>query len=102
MMQEFVFVIAGLFCFRLAQFIALDYGPGDISLKFRLWCARRSKFISKLISCPYCIGTWLALPIAALMVLFWERMTGIDIIVSWFALAGVQAFLQGIVDNGTN
>lgn len=93
MTHEFVFVLAVLACFRGAQLIALDDGWDDCLLKFRIWCAKQNKSFSKLVSCPYCVGIWLALPLA-----FWCIDIGLGIFLVWFAIAGGQAFLQGLVD----
>jgi len=45
--------------------------------------------LGRLITCPYCLGAWIALPLAiyANMSLWW---------LWWLAIAGLQAFLQGL------
>ena len=43
------------------------------------------------ITCPFCIGIWLSLPLFALLV--WPTQTG-DMFLLLVSLSGMQAFLQ--------
>ena len=87
MSLEFQFVLASFACFRLAELIAID----DIALKFRLWVANQSQFLSRLVTCPYCLGIYFALPLA-----LWMNGFTAQSFVTWFAIAGAQAFLQTV------
>ena len=93
------FVLSSFACFRLAELIAVDDGPGDIMIKVRAWFGaydldddgEPKTSIGRGIICPYCIGIWLAFFLAfAVAPLDWRMLLW------WFAIAGGQAFLQGI------
>ncbi len=93
-------LLAALACYRLAQLMALDDGPGDIFRELRLWAGcheygpdgRPKTGLGRLLGCPYCVGVWLALPCAALAL----RPCPLgDIALAILGLAGAQAWLQG-------
>lgn len=84
--------------FRVAELIAIDEGPGDVLLKFRVWAGAytlgedgRPSSVGRLVSCPYCIGIYLAF-IAALVVAPHDWR----LILYWLGIAGAQAFLQTV------
>ena len=90
--------VAILACYRLAQLVALDDGPYKIFARFRAesgrWAAGGDAFwenCAELIHCPFCLGMWFGLPLA-----LWVGGSIIDIIIVWLAIAGGQAFLQGV------
>lgn len=100
MENSFPFVLAVLVCFRLAQLIALDDGPLDVCFRFRVWSATKNAQLSKLVSCPYCIGFWFAFALTFtltcpdLPIPIYAR----DLVLNGIAIAGGQAFLQGWID----
>ncbi len=96
---EFRFILAVLACFRLAELVAIDDGPGDAFLRFRLWCARHSKNLSEFMKCPYCLSLWFAIPMI-FCVLVSSPVT--DLILIGLGIAGGQAFLQGIAGRENN
>jgi hypothetical protein len=95
----FRFVIAVFACYRLAELITVDDGPGDILLTIRAKLGgydldesgRPETSLGRGIICPYCVAIWIALGLA--MILF---PVGPMILVWWLAIAGGQAFLQGV------
>ncbi len=94
MTLEFRFLLAVLCNFRLAELVAVDEGPFDLCARFRGAVARRSYWLARLVSCAYCAGIWIALPLA-----LWVTGLSADIItvfVIWLAIAGGQAFLENV------
>lgn len=96
-------LLAALACYRLAQLIAIDDGPGDVCLRLRslLGAYRRGAdgrpdtSLGRLAACPYCLGMWLALPCAACAL--WPGITG-DLALAVLGLAGAQAALQSVTE----
>lgn len=93
------FVLAALACFRIGELVALDDGPLDLCLRLRVVAGchdrgsngRIKTGAGRLFACPYCIGVWIAVPLA-----YWLVGMSAEIIIVWIALAGAQAFLQSI------
>jgi len=91
------FVLAVFACYRLAELIAIDDGPGDVfvSLRFKLGAynfggnGRPDTSLGRFIECPYCLGIWFA---AVFALVLWP--SGWMTPVYWLAIAGGQAFLQ--------
>lgn len=95
-------LLAILAVFRLARMIAYEFGPLMVFEKFRGYMASRAAgkttggwawSFAELVSCPYCLGLWLSIP-AALMVIY--PTTPTDIILLIFGISGGQAFLMGV------
>lgn len=112
---ELRLILTILTCYRLARIIALDDGPFFIFKQFRHWVeneawveadekgaitpkdkisnAHYGKWhnLSEGISCPFCVGIWLSIPL--LLLLIYPTVTG-----DWFlvlmAISGGQAFMQ--------
>ena len=93
-----VFVLAAFACFRLAELIAVDDGPGDVLLWMRAKLGaydlgedgQPQTNLGRAIICPYCIGIWIAAGFAlALWPIGWFPMV-------WLAIAGGQALLQRV------
>lgn len=95
---EFRFILAALVCFRLGELIAIDFGPGNIFLRFRAWCKRKSENLFLLVSCPYCVGIYFA-PILALLAVL--AIPASDAILLILGIAGAQALMQGIAGRMT-
>jgi len=97
--DEVRLLLAVFACYRLAQLVTLDDGPmfifRDMRRQMNAVASRGGKFqkgVAELLSCPYCIGIWLAFPCA----LAYLYPTGfVDIILLVVGIAGGQAFLQG-------
>lgn len=93
-------VLVTLACYRLAQLIAFDEGPLGIFHKLRIATGaynydkqgQPQSTLGRLITCPYCLGMWIALPLAlyADLDLWW---------LWWLAIAGGQTFLQGLTND---
>jgi hypothetical protein len=103
------FLLAALALYRVAWFTRED-GPFALSLRFRQWLGKlaaaetfKTGFeqhgffwtLAEVANCPHCIGVWLAIP-AALVVIFPSNVT--DVILIVLALAGLQSFLTGRSD----
>lgn len=94
-------ILAGLTCYRLAQFISMDWGPWNIFLRFRAYIEQVAqkrqghfwKSLPELAACPYCQGLYLGIPCAALVL--WPTFYG-DLILLWLGIVGFQAFLQSV------
>jgi hypothetical protein len=113
------FIMATLATYRLAQFISKDDGPLDIFKRLRLHARKLAgyhqgvmtngslpegerfiasrlfitwKNIVAWLECPYCNGVWFS---AACLLLVQVHPIGWWI-VAWLAVAGGQAFLQGV------
>ena len=91
------FILAAFACFRLAELITIDDGPGDVFLWMRAKLGaynygedgRADTSIGRAITCPYCIGIWLSALVALVVApLDWR------LLLWWFAIAGGQAALQ--------
>lgn len=92
-------ILATFACYRLAQLIAIDGGPYSIFVRFRLWAGRKAmrsptrQTFAELITCPFCLGIWLAIPLTAIVV--WkENLSFWYIGLIFLAISGGQTFLQ--------
>ena len=93
------FVLAAFACFRLAELVAVDDGPGDILALFRAELGgydlsedkQPKTSLGRMIICPYCLGVYFAAALALLLfpVSWWTPLY-------WLAIAGGQALLQRI------
>lgn len=87
-------IICAFVVFRLAELLARD----EIAFKVREWAGvyelgengEPVSFLGKLFSCPYCLGVWFAF-----MCALWFDPSK-TIVITWLAIAGMQAFLQTI------
>ena len=92
-MNWFNFLLLSLVCYRLANLIARD----DIFHNFRILAGvydydkqgRPVTFLGRLVSCPYCLGVWIAIPLA----MIYSGIQWYSVII-WLAIAGLQSFLQ--------
>lgn len=101
MFNWFSFILLSFVCYRLAQLFTLDEGPFGIFHRLRVKVGAydlgdNSKAITGLgraFNCPYCFGIWIALPLAFIATgVSWYTLTW------WLAIAGLQAFLQGLTN----
>jgi hypothetical protein len=93
------FILLTFVCYRLAQLFALDEGPFSVFHKLRVVTGaydyddsgRAKTGLGRAMTCPYCLGIWIALLLSLHAIgIHWS------ILVWWLAIAGGQAFLQGI------
>lgn len=88
-------------CYRLAQLLPYDDGPFFIFTRLRNWLANKAgnesealgfwHSLDSLVTCPYCQGFWISLPLAYF---FTYPLAITDFIILWFGISGMQAFLQ--------
>jgi hypothetical protein len=91
-------IVAGFACYRLAQLVVYDDGPFRLFDKLRIVAGcydygedgQPQSELGRLLSCPYCVGIWIALPLALVP----PCQTVIEFVVAWFAIAGLQALLE--------
>lgn len=95
-------LVSGLAVYRIAQLVSLDDGPLQIFAKIRLFFGKRAKprnaawHVAEGLNCPYCVAVWVSFPAA----LYLEHANFWEFLVTWGAIAGVQAFLQSYSDKG--
>lgn len=101
--EVFNFILLSFVCYRVARLFAIDEGPTfwlfkrGIFLTLRVACGvydygengEAETALGRAMGCPYCLGIWLALPLSL-------YATGTHWYIAWFAIAGGQAFLQGL------
>jgi hypothetical protein len=85
-------LLAILGTYRVAELMAVDDGPFRMFLRFRVWCARKSKELSRLVACPWCVGIYIGLALSALVL--WPTVLG-DAILVVLGVIGGAAFLEG-------
>lgn len=98
--------LAALACYRLTMLFVFDDGPAMIFFRLRDWLganvyregtADHKSWTGDFITCPYCVGQWVALALMALL----ARPTWIgDVFLLWQGLAGAQAALQSLGHRG--
>ena len=106
---ELRLILAVFALYRLARMLALDDGPFFIFKRVRYWVKDKAYYemdmgdiisdrhfgkwhnLSEGITCPFCVGVWLSLPLFALLI--WPTQTG-DMFLLLVSLSGMQAFLQ--------
>lgn len=97
-------ILAGLACFRLAQFISLENCPLFICVTIRRWAEKKAaerkqesifwNSVADWASCPFCQGPYWGLLCAGLVL--WPTVPG-DLFLLWMGIVGLQAYLQGRV-----
>lgn len=119
MVFELRLILAILTCYRLARMIAEDDGPLFLFKRVRYWANEKGYHeaidnnallqhspvkirdnwfgkwhnLSEGLSCPYCVGVWLSLPIFAIVL--WPNYYT-DLFLLLMAISGGQAFLQSL------
>lgn len=99
MSELFNLLLLSLVCYRLAQLLAYDDGPFDVFLRLRAYLGgytrneqgRIGSAWGRLVTCPYCLGLWIALPLA-----LYASGTQWYTLAWWLGIAGLQAFLQSL------
>lgn len=92
--------LAVLACYRLARLVSRD----TLTDGLRGWAVNRAVgklpyspawLLAEWLHCSYCLGVWLAVPCAVLVV--WPTFPG-DILLAWLGIAGGQALIQRYAD----
>ena len=95
------FLLAALALYRVAMMLTLDDGPFGVFDRMRLWLGKRAAdrdshglrwTMAEISNCPHCVGVWLALLFAP-MVIWPNKIT--DIIIIILALSGMQSLMTG-------
>lgn len=92
-------LILALVCYRLSRLITLEDGPFDIFLIIQNIAGARDfnsngrirTWHGRLISCPYCLGVWVAIPLA----IIYSGIQWYSLLI-WLAIAGLQSVLQSL------
>lgn len=93
-----LWALAVLAVYRPARMIALEDGPGNVFQDLRGSLLKAPAWVQKGISCPLCIGFWLAVLPAAILV--WCLALPLwSFFGLWAAVAGGQAFLWDLVSD---
>lgn len=91
----FLIVLAIFATYRLAELVAIDvlFQPFRNYLGKHVTIGKHNAWwwVAELINCPYCLGIWFALPLAFLCATEWQY-----VLLSWFAIAGGQTFLESL------
>lgn len=91
--------LAVLAVYRLARLIAIEEGPAGIFMRLRTALGaydygengEPETNLGRGIGCPLCVGVWVALLIAPLVV--WPSTWGV-MVLTWLGLAGGQTLLE--------
>ena len=99
MADYFLFLLLVLACYRLSQLIAIDEGLQSIFLELRTRLGAYNRRpdgeaktnLGRGISCPHCVGIWIALPLAIVgSGIHWYMLLW------WLAIAGGQSLLWNL------
>jgi hypothetical protein len=89
------YLLSVLAVYRVARMVALEDGPGNVFQDVRGALLRAPAWVQKGMSCPLCLGFWLALVPA--LVVVWAFGLWLWVVGLWLAIAGGQAFLWDLV-----
>jgi hypothetical protein len=93
-------VLAILADYRLSELLAIDDGPGHMFRRLREWAGRKAAensnkgiwvSLAELVTCPFCLGIWLAGFFTILIV--FPSVLG-DVLIILLAIAGGQTYLE--------
>lgn len=76
--------------FRLTRLVTSD----AITERFRRWAVRRQgdhKRLAYFLTCPWCVGFWMAVAVAALVTLWPTGAAYIVLVLSWSTVTGLLA-----------
>ncbi len=91
----FRLLLVVLATWRLTHLLASEDGPGDLIANLRLWLG--DSFFGKLMDCFYCLGLWIAAPLALLITRKWSEWPLV-----WLALSGAACLLERIGNPSIN
>jgi hypothetical protein len=86
--------LAILSVLRLAEIISIDTISEPVRKRIGKMVTRKGGiwwWVSEWVNCPYCVGVWLALPLAIII-------GGGEWWLYWFAIAGGQSILESLVN----
>jgi len=92
--------VGALAVYRIAELIAIDDGPWDLFLRIRDWAGsydlgedgRPKRALGRFLKCPYCLGIWVALALAPVVLI----PSPLDWILIILGLAGAQALFESV------
>lgn len=110
MADVFTDILIVLASWRLTSLFAREDGPFNIFARFRHFIGVRymegvpvgMNFIAKAITCPWCFSVWVALPFAAMRMLYLSNdsilLTGmIYFFLYWFAYSTAIIITDGVI-----
>jgi hypothetical protein len=78
--------------YRTARMVALEDGPGNVFMDIRGALLGTPSWVQKGMGCPLCLGFWIALVPAAIMV-WWLSLPWWSFVGLWLAMSGAQTAL---------
>jgi hypothetical protein len=90
-------ILAILATYRLALMLATEEGAFGVFVKIRERIdptGKQETWLARGVNCPYCVGFWIALAFALLLVHQDATIHRSEFILIWFAIAGGQVLLQ--------
>lgn len=93
-METLKLIMLALAAYRLARMFAMEDGPFDVFVRIRArFDPLQTTWLGRGVNCPLCVGFWASL--FALAVWF---IPGVGpIIVTWWAVAGLQTIVQRVI-----
>lgn len=100
-------LLATLAVYRLAELVAFDEGFGGFGIMLREYAGAYDlneatglpeTSAGRLVSCPYCLGVWLAFAGVTLFLL--SDVLVVQIFLLWLGIAGGQSWLQSFSKRG--
>lgn len=90
---------AGFAAYRLAQFVAIDEGPGGVFQRLRVWLGaydygddgRATTGLGRGISCIHCVGVY-----AAIATLLLVQIEPLHWLIELLAVAGIVSLIGGL------
>lgn len=76
--------------------VSTTVGSSKLFRGLRSWVATQSPFWGELISCPYCLGHWVAL-FAVLLYNPPATALAVDLIIQWLAVTALSAVTSGLI-----
>ena len=84
--------------------ISVTIGQSKLFAPFRAWAKSKWQFVGELLSCPYCLGHW----VAVIMVMEFSYHRGVysygitqaewfGLITWWLAITGLSALISGAI-----
>lgn len=90
--------VAVLANYRIARMLASEDGPFDLFSRLNAWVGGGKNWVGRGLSCPLCVGFWLALPIALLVLpLLPIAIDWRSVLLLWLGIAGAQTVVQKVV-----
>ena len=77
--------------------VSVTVGQSKLFAPWRMWVKGHWRFLGELMSCPYCLGHWVA---AGLVLEFSHRQSitsFANLLVWWLAVTGLSALISGSI-----